>query len=279
MVAGRDNLLLKAESPEVLNAYQKAVLFKPIGSNLLINICFSTKVRSARLCIESTPHQEQGRQLISKDTQLQRDVLAELNWEPSVNSAHIGVMANAGVVTLTGHVESFAEKYAAEKAAGRVKGVKAVAQEIEVRLAFDRKRGDDEIAAAAIERLAWDTFVPHDAVKVKVDNGWIALTGQVEWVYQKEAAEQDVRRLLGVVGVSNQATVRPRPSAPDISDDIIHALRRSWLSNPKTIEVSVDGGDVRLTGTVHSLQDWRVAEATAWAAPGANYVANEITII
>jgi osmotically-inducible protein OsmY len=127
------------------------------------------------------------------DSQLQQAVLAELKWEPSIAAAHIGVTAKAGVVALTGHVESFMEKHAAETAAGRVKGVKAVAEEIEVRLPFDTKRGDEEIAAAAIERFSWDVSVPPDAVKVKVEKGWITLTGVVDWHYQKEAAEQDVR--------------------------------------------------------------------------------------
>ena len=216
---------------------------------------------------------------MTKDSLLKKEVLAELNWEPSIASAHIGVTANAGVVTLTGHVESFAEKHAAEMAAWRVKGVNAVAEEIEVKLPFERTRGDDEIASAILERLAWNSFIPDDSIKVKVENGWITLTGQVEWAFQKEAAELEVRQLTGVVGVSNQTTIKPKPSASDISNDIVHALHRTWLSNPNTITVSGKGGVIKLTGTVDSQQDRRVAESTAWAAPGITFVDNDIMII
>jgi osmotically-inducible protein OsmY len=216
---------------------------------------------------------------MSHDHDLQQAVLAELSWEPSVTAAHIGVAANEGVVTLTGHVESFAEKHAAEIAARRVKGVKAVAEEIEVRLSFDTRRSDTEIAAAAIERLAWDVAIPRDAVTVKVENGWITLTGQVDWHYQQEAVEQDIRPLFGVVGVSNQTAIKPRVDARNLGDDIMHALHRSWFFDPKTITVTADGGMVRLSGTVRSAHDRQVAAATAWAAPGTTAVENDIVII
>ncbi|HEY5106476.1 MAG TPA: BON domain-containing protein [Caulobacteraceae bacterium] len=215
---------------------------------------------------------------MSRDHELQQAVLEELSWEPSVTAAHIGVAANAGVVTLTGHVESFANKHAAETAALRVKGVKAVAEEIEVHLPFDRKRGDDQIAAAAIDRLAWDVSIPKDAVKVKVENGWVNLTGQVEWHYQHEAAQQDVRRLLGVVGVSNQITIKPRVDVSDIGNDIKSALHRSWF-DPEAVRVSAEAGRVRLTGTVHSPHERYVAAAAAWAAPGVTTVENDIAIM
>lgn len=216
---------------------------------------------------------------MSQDNQLQKEVLAELTWEPSIVAAHIGVMANDGVVTLTGHVTSFAEKYAAERAAGRVKGVRAVAEEIEVKLPFDSKREDDEIAAAAIERMAWDIFVPKDAIKVKVEKGWITLSGTVEWGYQRQSAAQDVRRLSGVVGVSNQIMIKPKASAnaTNISNDIEHALHRSWFS-PTAVKVTADGGSVHLTGTVHSFHDRDMAAITAWAAPGATTVTNDILV-
>lgn len=214
---------------------------------------------------------------MSYDNQLQQAVLAELSWEPSVASAHIGVAANAGVVTLTGHVANYADKRAAEAAAFRVKGVKAVAEEIEVQLPFDTKRSDDEIATAAIDRLSWDVSVPRDAVKVKVERGFVTLTGQVDWHYQHDAAQQDVHRLFGVIGVSNQITIKPRVNVLDISDHITTALHRSWF-DPKTIKVSAEAGRIRLTGTVHSPHDRYVAAATAWAAPGATAVENAITI-
>jgi osmotically-inducible protein OsmY len=166
---------------------------------------------------------------MTDDRQLQKDVLAELGWEPKVTAAHIGVTARNGVVTLTGHVENYMEKKAAEAAAGRVKGVKAVAEELEVRLPLSLRRGDDDIAAAALKRLEWNAAVPTDAVKVKVEKGWVTLTGQVEWHYQQEAASDDIKWLSGVVGVSNDVSIKPRVNAANISDDISRALHRSWF--------------------------------------------------
>lgn len=213
------------------------------------------------------------------DNRLQQAVLEELNWEPSVTAAHIGVTANAGVVTLSGHVESFAQKHAAEAAVRRVKGVKAIAEEIEVRLPYDTKRSDDEIARAAIGRFEWDVSIPRDAIKVSVEQGWITLTGEVDWHYQKDAASMDVRALFGVTGVSDQITIKPTVNASNISDDIMHALGRSWFFDPKTISVSAQGGKVRLTGTVSSWHDRQIAATTAWAAPGATAVENDIAVV
>jgi osmotically-inducible protein OsmY len=213
------------------------------------------------------------------DNRLQQAVLEELNWEPSVTAAHIGVTANAGVVTLSGHVESFAQKHAAEAAVRRVKGVKAIAEEIEVRLPYDTKRSDDEIARAAIGRFEWDVSIPRDAIQVSVEQGWITLTGEVDWHYQKDAASMDVRALFGVTGVSDQITIKPTVNASNISDDIMHALGRSWFFDPKTISVSSQGGKVRLTGTVSSWHDRQIAATTAWAAPGATAVENDIAVV
>ena len=214
---------------------------------------------------------------MSDDKQLKQAVLDELKWEPSVNAAHIGVTTKDGVVTLMGHVESFAEKSGAEKAARRVRDVKAVAEEIEVRLPFSIKRGDEEIAAAAVGRLKWDAAVPSDAVKVKVEKGWITLTGEVDWHYQLEAAADDVRGLWGVIGVINDITVKPRPNAANISDNIMAALHRSWF-DPKTVNVTAEGGRVQLTGTVRSWYERDVAASTAWSAPGATSVENDIRV-
>jgi osmotically-inducible protein OsmY len=216
---------------------------------------------------------------MSHDSQLQQAVLSEFNWEPSIDAAHIGVTAQDGVVTLTGHVDNFASKHAAETAARRVKGVLAVAEEIEVRLPVETKRNDQEIAAAAIERLAWDVSVPSNAVQIKVEKGWVTLTGTVDWNFQKEAAADDIRCLLGVVGVSNQTVIKPRVNASNVSDDILHALHRSWFFDPEMVRVSSEGGKIRLSGTVHSPHDRQIAAATAWAAPGATAVENDIVII
>jgi osmotically-inducible protein OsmY len=224
-------------------------------------------------------HSLEGMTHMSQDNNLQQSVLEELNWEPSVTAAHIGVAANAGVVTLTGHVESFAQKHAAETAVRRVKGVKAVAEEIEVRLPYEKKRSDEEIAGAAIGRFEWDVSIPRDTIKVTVDAGWVTLTGEVDWYYQKDAASMDVRSLFGVTGVSNQITIKPTVNTSNISDGIMHALGRSWFFDPKTISVSAQGGKIRLTGTVKSWHDRQLAGATAWAAPGATAVENDIAVM
>ena len=177
-----------------------------------------------------------------------------------------------------GHVESYWEKSAAEKAARRVKDVKAVAEELEVRLPFSVKHGDEEIASAAINRLRWDTAVPIDAIKVNVEKGWITLTGEVNWHYQQEAAADDVRGLWGVVGVSNTITIKPRPNTSKIKDDILVALHRSWF-DPATISVTAEGGKVKLTGKVHSWYERDEADSTAWAAPGTTSVDDDIAVV
>jgi osmotically-inducible protein OsmY len=216
---------------------------------------------------------------MSQDSQLQQSVLAEFNWEPSITAGHIGVTASAGVVTLSGHVDNYAAKHAAETAARRVKGVKAVAEEIEVRLPFDTQRTDEDIAAAAIERLSWNVSVPKDSVQVKVEKGWVTLSGQVDWWFQKEAAEHDIRPLHGVVGVSNQTSIKPRVNTASLSDDITHALHRSWFFDPEAVHVRATGGKVVLSGTVHSMHERQVAAQTAWSAPGATIVENDIAVV
>jgi osmotically-inducible protein OsmY len=215
---------------------------------------------------------------VSHDSNLQQTVLEELSWEPSVIAGHIGVTASEGVITLTGHVENYSSKWAAERAAHRVKGVKAVAEEIEVRLPFDSQRDDGEIASAVINRLVWDVSVPRDAITVTVEKGWVTLTGEVDWHFQKEAAGHAVRSLYGVVGVSNQTSIKPRIDTLNISQDITHALHRS-SADPGTVTVSAEGGRVRLTGTVHSAHERLVAGQTAWSAPGATSVENHIAIV
>lgn len=215
---------------------------------------------------------------MSHDDQLQKAVLAELNWEPSITAAHIGVAAENGTVTLTGHVDSYGQKHAAEMATGRVKGVKAIAEEIEVRLPFEIKRDDADIATAAANRLAWDTGTPRDAVKVKVEKGWITLTGEVGWNFQKDAAEREVRNLMGVTGVSNHVTIKPGVDAPHLQDDIQVALHRSIFFQPEKVHVSSQRGHVKLTGTVSSWADRQTAGWTAWAAPGATYVENDLIV-
>ncbi len=214
---------------------------------------------------------------MSNDLQLKQSVLDELNWEPSVDSAHIGVTASDGVITLTGNVSSYSEKHAAETAALRVKDVRGVAEEIEVKLPFDVKHGDAEIAEAALHRLAWDSSVPKDAVKVTVNDGWLTLTGEVGWHFQQDAAADSVRTLWGVTGVSNQVAIKPRPNAGDIKADIMGALKRSWFK-PEHVDVTAANGKVTLTGKVNNWSERQIAGNTAWAAPGVSSVTNDIRV-
>jgi len=208
---------------------------------------------------------------------LQQAVLAELSWEPSITAGHIGVTANKGVVTLTGHVENFAEKRYAEAAAGRVKGVKAVAEEIVVKLPFAMKRTDDQIAEAILDRFAWDVSVPKDKIKVKVEGGWVTLSGDVDWHFQADAAEDACHRLYGVVSVLNRIEIKPQAQPLEIQEKIKAALHRSWYE-PLKITVTADGGKVRLTGTVRNWHEREQAETAAWGAPGVTQVDDGITI-
>ena len=220
---------------------------------------------------------------MSQDKQLQESVMIELGWEPSIDAASIDVTARAGVVTLTGHVQSFAQKVAAERATARVKGVKAVVEQIEVKLSHDIERGDESIAGAAIERLAWDSSVPPDAIEIRVEKGWVTLKGEVDWHFKKEAAEQAVRTLIGVVGISNLIEIKPTVNADDVSQNITRALLRSSLLrssfyDPNTIKVSAQGGKIKLTGHVTTGNARELAGAAAWSAPGATFVENDIAV-
>jgi osmotically-inducible protein OsmY len=213
------------------------------------------------------------------DESLKQSVLDELAWDPSVADAHIGVTASGGVVTLTGHVGSYSEKCAAEHAVGRVAGVKAIAEELRIRYLYSVGHGDEDIAKQALNVLAWDLSVPKDKVKVKVDKGWITLSGDVNWYYQKHAAEMDVRKLLGVMGVSNQIVIKPGAQASDVRKEIKAAFERNAEFEAEHIAVSVDGGEVTLSGKVDSYYERTLAEHTAWSAPGVTQVHDLITII
>jgi osmotically-inducible protein OsmY len=214
---------------------------------------------------------------MNNDSALKEAVLAELAWEPSVTAAHIGVTARDGVVTLSGHVLAYYEKHAAEAAARRVKGVKAVAEEIEVKLPMGLIRDDGDIAAAAVSRLAWDASIPENAIKVTVEKGWVKLTGKVNWHFERDAAAKDVRSLHGVIGVTNDIEIKSGVNPAHISSDITKALHRSWFDESH-VKVTAEGGKVTLTGRVDSWSDRKLAGATAWAAPGATSVENDLVI-
>jgi osmotically-inducible protein OsmY len=217
--------------------------------------------------------------MTDNDRELQKHVQDELDWEPSVDAAHIGVAAKAGVITLTGHVSSYAEKLAAELAVRRVRGVRAIAQDIEVRLPNERKTADDEIAARALQILAWDASGPIEDVAIKVEKGWVTLSGKVNWHYQRAAAERAVQRLTGIRGITNCLQVKVRVQPADVRHRIEAALRRGAELDAARVTISVaDGGKVVLGGQVKSWHERQAAELAAWAAPGVVQVEDRIAV-
>ncbi|HEV7898278.1 MAG TPA: BON domain-containing protein [Planosporangium sp.] len=214
------------------------------------------------------------------DEQIQLDVIEELNWDARVQPNEIGVAVKDGVVTLMGWVDNYAKKWVAERIAHHVRGVKAVANDIEVRLPSSAERTDSDIAAAASHALEWDAFVPIENLEVTVSKGWVILRGEVAWEYERRAAERAVRRLAGVRGVTNLITVRPRvaSSLEDLKHRIEHALIRSAATDARSINVEVQGDQVILTGTVRSWAEREEAERVAWSAPGVTRVDNRIVV-
>ena len=211
------------------------------------------------------------------DSQLQHDVLEELKWEPQVDHSQIGVAAKDGVVTLSGLVPTYAQKISAEKAARRVSGVKAIAEEIEVRFASDPKTSDSEIAQRILDIFKWDVTMP-DHLTVKVEHGRVTLGGTVDWNFEKTAAFKAASKINGVIGVTNLIAVRARPASSDVRERIVSAFKRSSLIDANSIDVTVQGSTVKLSGRVHGWNERKLAENAAWSAPGVTRVEDEIVL-
>jgi len=212
------------------------------------------------------------------DSDIQKDVSDELDWEPSVNATQIGVEVKDGIVTLAGHVTSFAEKWDAERAAQRVSGVKALAVEIDVILPGSSKRNDVDIARAAENMLDWTSNAPKDRIKIMVEGGWVTLSGEVDWEYQRQSIARSIRHLMGVVGVSDQITIKPQASLDSVKSGIKAALNRRAQADVQNITVEVVGDRVTLSGTVFSWSERDLAEHSAWCAPGVRNVVDNLTI-
>lgn len=210
--------------------------------------------------------------------ELRRTVVDELEWEPSINAAEIAVTVHDGVVTLTGYAGSYAEKLKAEQVVKRVRGVKGIANDIEVRLSGHSERTDTDIARAAVEALKWRTSVPGDEIKVTVTKGWITLEGTVHWQFQKSGAYESVHHLAGVRGITNLINVKPKAVAGEVKSRIEAAFRRSAEIDSQRVRVETHDGNVTLRGDVRSWSEREEAERTAWAAPGVTHVDNLITI-
>jgi osmotically-inducible protein OsmY len=212
------------------------------------------------------------------DEDLKRDVTKELKWEPSVKETDIGVSVKHGIVTLSGHVPTFGEKFGAEIAAKRVFGVKAVANELDVKLAFDTRRTDEDIAEACLTALHNHASVPDDKLKLVVNSGWVTIEGTVDWQFQKTAADQALRCLIGVRGIANNIALRPRASVEDVKDKIEAAFKRSAEIDSKRINVETRNGKVVLRGHVRSWAEKTQAQDAAWSAPGVMSVENDLVV-
>lgn len=213
------------------------------------------------------------------DSQIQQDVMDELQWEPRVDHPNIGVAVKDGVVTLSGFVNSYASKIAAEKAARRVKGVRGLAEEIEVRFPSDPKTADPEIAKRIADMFEWSVTVPRNKIDVKVEHGWVTLSGAVDYHFHRQSAKDLVAKINGVKGVTNLIEVKKAPSSLDVKDRIVAALKRSADIDANSINVVTEGDTVRLGGKVHAWYERQIAERAAWAAPGVNKVVDNIMVV
>lgn len=212
------------------------------------------------------------------DSELKKDVLTELLWDPLVPEARVGVAVSDGVVTLTGHLDTYAEKVAAKRAAERVAGVTAIAVELDVIPAGVHQRSDTEIAAAVEHALSWNTSVPQGRVRVTVEKGWVTLSGELDWNFQRRAVERMIRPLKGVAGIIDNIQLKALPMPENLSNRIQDALTRQAVREARRIEISVDGSVVTLRGNVHSWAERTAAEGATWSAPGVSRVNNQLII-
>lgn len=213
-----------------------------------------------------------------QDTMLRQNILDELEFEPSIDAADIGVAVEDGIVTLTGHVPTYAQKVTAENLVRHVRGVRGIAEEIEVRPAGSNMTADDEVAKRAANMIGWNTAIPANAVQVSVHKGWVTLTGEVEWQYQKEAAAKTVRALAGVTGIHNKIALTPRVSVPDVKKRIEAAFERDAKLEAHGIDIQVHDGKVTLQGHVKAWHERAAAERAAWSAPGVKSVEDKLSL-
>jgi osmotically-inducible protein OsmY len=214
--------------------------------------------------------------VVKSDSELRRDIERELEWEPSIDARKIGVAVADSIVTLTGEATTYAEKWKAERVAERVAGVKGVVNEIEVKTPTERS--DTDLAKAVVDALRWDVMVPDDRIKVRVEKGWVTLKGEVNWDYQRRAAERAIRNLPGIKGISNLITVKPQVEPLDVKQRIEETFKREAAIDANRITVEVNGGEVTLRGTVRSWAERHEAEQAAWSAPGVYAVHNYIIV-
>ncbi len=212
------------------------------------------------------------------DHQIKQDVVAELEWDPAINSSAIGIAVNDGVVTVSGHIDTYAQKRVIEKALRRVNGVKTIALDLDVSLSQQNQREDTGLALAVQNALKWNSAVPVDKIRAAVDNGWVTLAGEVDWNYQRAAAEKAVRPLVGVTGISNDISLSPRPVPADVTSSIEGALKRQAEREAKRVQVDVSGSTVTLRGDVRSWPEHTAAVGAAWSAPGVRKVIDELHV-
>lgn len=212
------------------------------------------------------------------DLEIQQDVINELKWQPFLKSANIGVAVKNGVVTLSGNVDNYSQKIGAEKAARKVTGVRAIAEDIQIGVSPALEKTDVDIAESVVNALKWHAAVPEERIKVKVENGIVTLEGEVEWEYQRSSTQRAVNRLLGVRNVVNLINIKPRVTAFDVRTKILDALRRTATTDAERVSIEVDGSKIILNGKVRSFTEKEDVEDAAWCAPGVSRVESHLEV-